>query len=114
MACELTAGDRELLDRLARRVVELHMEVPAVLAIETGRPLSLLASQVLLFLEPIVQTIFSVTAYRRLALLIERREALEALAEAIERRAEAARAEKSDTLPPGIGAGTRPPARRSP
>jgi len=107
MACELTSGDRDLIERLARRVVELHMEVPAVLAIETGRPLSLLASQTLLFFEPIVQSIFSVSAYRRIAQLIERREALEALTVAIEGRAEAARAERRaaptppGTLPPG-------------
>ena len=45
MVSELTGDDRDLLDRLAVRVVDLHMEVPAVLAIETGKPLSLLASQ---------------------------------------------------------------------
>jgi hypothetical protein len=89
---ELSAEDRELLDRLASRVVELRMEVPAILAIETGKPLSLLASQAMVFLEPLVLSVFNLTGYRRIALLMERREALEALVRSIETRAEAARA----------------------
>ena len=100
MVSELTGDDRDLLDRLAVRVVDLHMEVPAVLAIETGKPLSLLASQTMLFFEPVVQSLFSVTAYRRVALLLERREALEALVDAIERRGEAVRAGQRPAAPP--------------
>lgn len=100
MASELlTDDDRELLGRLAGRVVELHMEVPAILAIETGKPLSLLASQALLFFEPLVQALLPITAYRRVALLLERREALEHLTHLIEVRAEAARAARSTPSP---------------
>jgi len=87
----LAAADVEVLDRLARRVVELHLELPAILTLETGKPLSLLAGQTLVFFEPIVQSLFRWNDYRRFAQLIERREAVEALIQRIERRADEAR-----------------------
>jgi hypothetical protein len=87
----LAADDLEVLDRLARRVVELHLELPAILTLETGKPLSLLAGQTLVFFEPIVQSLFRWSDYRRFAQLIERREAVEALIQRIERRADEAR-----------------------
>ena len=34
----LTADERRLLERLADRVVELRLEVPAILTLETARP----------------------------------------------------------------------------
>jgi len=89
MAAEaLAPEDRALLERLARRVVELRLEVPALLTIETARPLSVLAGQAMLFFEPFVQAMFRFAEYRRVAALIERRDALEELARVIEHEAE--------------------------
>jgi hypothetical protein len=87
----LTAEELDLLDRLARRVVELRMDLPAILALETGKPLSLLAGQTLVFFEPMVQAVFSFPDYRTFSRLIERRDAIEALIQRIERRADEAR-----------------------
>jgi len=87
----LSAEDRALLGRVADRVVALHLEVPAVLALETGRPLSVLAGQTLHFFEPLVQAILPLPNYRRFARLIERREVVEQLVEMIETHADAAR-----------------------
>ena len=93
-------ADRELLERLARRIVELRLEVPALLTLETARPLSVLAGQSMLFLEPIVQALFRLNDYRRVAALVERREALEELARAIERATdERERARQSGRTP---------------
>jgi hypothetical protein len=83
--------DLELLDRVAARVVDLHLELPALLSLETGKPLSLLAGQTLVFFEPMVQSLFSFPDYRRFALLIERRDVVDALIERIERRADETR-----------------------
>lgn len=94
MASELPAEDLALLDRLAARVVELRMEVPAILTLESGKPLSVLAGQAMIFFEPFVQSMFSFPDYRRYAVLIERREAIEALIARIEEHAERARAER--------------------
>ncbi|HXJ68217.1 MAG TPA: hypothetical protein VNM39_04875 [Verrucomicrobiae bacterium] len=89
MAAEaLTDDDRALLERLARRVVELRLETPALLTLETARPLSVLAGQAMLFFEPFAQALFRLPDYRRIAALVERREAMEALAAMIERAAD--------------------------
>ncbi len=90
----LAADDLALLDRLAARVVDLRLEVPAILTLETGKPLALLASQAMIFFEPIAQALFPGDHYRRYAALAERRDAIEALVTRIEARAEAARAER--------------------
>ena len=81
----LAPEDQALLERLARRVVELRLETPALLTLETARPLSVLAGQAMLFFEPFAQALFRRPHYRRVAALVERREALEALAGMIER-----------------------------
>ena len=90
----ISPEDARLLERLAERVVELHLEVPAILALESARPLSLVAGQAMLFFEPLVLSVFRLSDYRRYAALIERREALEALVALIEDRAERKRAER--------------------
>jgi hypothetical protein len=97
MACEtpLTAEDRVLLGRVAARTVELHLEVPALLALESLRPLSLVTSQVMLFFEPFVQALLRMSDYRRFAVLVERREALETLGALIEEQAATARPPRS-------------------
>ena len=87
----LSAEDQALLDRLAGRVVELHMDVPAILALETARPLTVVASQALIFLEPLIQSLFRFSDYRRITALVERREVVESLIRRIEAAAEQAR-----------------------
>ena len=89
---QLSPEDLALLDRLAARVVELHMEVPAVLTLESSKPLSVIAGQAMIFFEPFVQSLFTFPDYRRYASLIERRDAIEALIVRIEEQSERARA----------------------
>ena len=86
----LTPEDLALLERVADRVVAMRLEVPAILTLESARPVSVLAGQAMVFFEPMVQALFRLTDYRRFAALVERREALEALTRMIEARAEAA------------------------
>ena len=88
----LAAEDLALLGRVAARVVELRLEVPAILTLESVRPLSFVASQAMIFFQPLVQALLRWTDYQRFAALAERREALEALTALIERRAEESRA----------------------
>ena len=104
----LAAEDLALLERLAQRVVTLRMEVPAILALEGGSPVSLLAGQTMIFFEPLVQALFRLPDYRRYALLVERREALRALAGMIERLADEREAAR------GREAAARRAARRGP
>ena len=85
---EIPAEDLALLDRVATRVVELRLEIPAILTLETGRPLSVIAGQTLHFFEPVVTALLPLRDYRRFATLIERREAIETLTRAIEEKAD--------------------------
>jgi hypothetical protein len=84
----LAAEDLALLERVAGRVVELRLEVPAILTLESVRPLSLVASQAMIFFQPLVQALLRLRDYQRFAALAERREALEVLTALIERHAE--------------------------
>ncbi len=88
----LAESDRQILETVARRVVELHMEVPAVLALESVRPLSLLGSQALYFFEPVLGSLLHWPHYRRFAELIEDRDVLEHLTRTIEGLAQQSRA----------------------
>jgi hypothetical protein len=85
-------ADLALLGRVADRVVALRLEVPAILALESARPLSLVAGQSMIFFEPLVQAMFRIADYRRFATLIERRDTMERLVGLIDERAVAARA----------------------
>jgi hypothetical protein len=87
-----TPEEEKLLDRLAEMTVANRMTVPAILLLESVKPLSFLGSQALLFFEPMVRAFFTVPDYDRVTALLERRDSLEALLVRIETRDEDARA----------------------
>jgi len=88
--------DEALLDRLAVLIVRHRMTVPAIFFLESVKPLSFLGSQALHFFEPMVRAFFNVQDYERFALLMERRENLEALLVRIEARDDEARAREAE------------------
>ena len=90
----LEPEDLTLIERVAERVVELRMEIPALLTLETAIPVSVIAGQAMIFFEPFIAALFRLPDYRRFARLIERREALAALARSIEVRADAVHRER--------------------
>lgn len=73
-----------------------RMTVPAILFLESVKPLSFVGSQALHFFEPMVRAVFTVPDYERFAALMERRENLEALLVAIERKDESTRREERE------------------
>jgi hypothetical protein len=91
----LAAADLALLERVAQRVVELRLEVPAILTLESVRPISFVASQAMVFFQPLVQALLRFSDYQRFAALAERRDALEVLITRIERCAEESRAARA-------------------
>jgi hypothetical protein len=60
------------------------MTVPAIVALEMGRPLNYVGSQAMAFFEPIVKSLFSVKEYSRLKEILERRESIDMLIHQIE------------------------------
>ncbi len=71
--------EKELLDKLAKKVVYWKMTVPAIMALESVKPLNYIGSQAMVFFEPIVQSIFNLKDYDTLRQMLERRETLEML-----------------------------------
>ena len=70
------------------------MTVPAILLLESVKPLTFIGSQALYFFEPMVRALFTIPEYERFAAMMERRENVEALlvrieaGDEVERRAE--------------------------
>ncbi|HVP15171.1 MAG TPA: hypothetical protein VMS88_06480 [Terriglobales bacterium] len=84
--------DRALLDRVAVRIADLHLEVPALLTLESVRPLSRVAGQAMIFFEPFLQVLLRPGDSRRFASLLQRPDGIDALASRIEDHANARRA----------------------
>ncbi len=82
---DLTDDQRMVLEKIAKKVVEWRMAVPAIMALETAKPLSFIGSQVLVFFEPIVQSIFSMKYYDTFRELMEDRQNVERLLQLIEK-----------------------------
>ncbi|MEW6410853.1 MAG: hypothetical protein AB1483_00105 [Candidatus Zixiibacteriota bacterium] len=80
-------GEEEdaVLDKLARKAVERGMSVPAILFLESIKPLNFIASQVMVFFEPIIQTVFNFKDYNSLRSALEKRESVEILLLKIEK-----------------------------
>ncbi|MHC4942100.1 MAG: hypothetical protein ACYTG7_03685 [Planctomycetota bacterium] len=79
--------DKELIERLAQKIVEKRLETAALFFLEMSRPLSFLAGQAMIFLGPIVQAVYPVKDYARIAALMEKRENVDLLIDAIEQEA---------------------------
>jgi hypothetical protein len=84
----LNPEEERILERLAEMTVRHRMTVPAILFLESVKPLSFVGSQALYFFEPMVRALFAVPEYERFASMMERRENVEALLVAIERKDE--------------------------
>jgi hypothetical protein len=93
---ELGPEDEALLRQLARRVSRYQMEVPAVLFLESVRPLNFVGSQALAFFEPMVQTLFNWSQYDRFTRLMAQRENVERLTRYIEEEADRRRAAETE------------------
>ncbi|TET16608.1 MAG: hypothetical protein E3J78_08615 [Candidatus Cloacimonadota bacterium] len=76
----------ELIERFAKEIVDRRLSVPAIIFLEMVKPLSFLGSQAMIFLEPIIQSVFSFKSYKEVYLLLEKRENVERLLQEIEKR----------------------------
>jgi hypothetical protein len=102
MTSKAEITDQEILDRLASWVVTKRMTAPAIIFLESHRPLSFVGSQAMImatpivhFFEPFLQSLmgpgFGIKAYERFATMMEDRETVERLLIAIERQNQAAK-----------------------
>ncbi len=84
-ADELTAEERELLDRLALAVVRRGMAAPATMLLDSVRPMNFIGSQALAFFEPLLAAVFDPARCEQCRQLIAKRDAIPALIKTIER-----------------------------
>jgi len=85
-ASELTDHQRELLSRMADRIVQLRMTTPAILFLESVRPLNYVGSQVMVFFAPLVRGFFGLPEWDEIGLVLERRESIGYFLDLIEER----------------------------
>jgi hypothetical protein len=75
----LETEENAILDKLANKVVDKGMAVPAILFLESVKPLNYIGSQMMVFFEPIVQTVFNFKDYNTLRSTLEKRHSIEIL-----------------------------------
>lgn len=74
----------ELIEKSAKAIASRRMASPAILAIESLRPLNFLGSQILYFLAPFAQVIFNPKEYEEFAAMIEKDEYIHLLLKRID------------------------------
>ncbi len=83
---ELSPDQIMLLRKLSSKVVQLRMTIPAVLFLESVRPLNYVGSQVMVFFAPLVHIVFTSPEWDQLQKVLEKRESLGYIIELIEEK----------------------------
>jgi hypothetical protein len=101
----LAEREAAIMEKIANKVVEWKMTVPAILFLESVKPLNYIGAQAMVFFEPFVQALFNIAEYDTFRGMMERRENVERLLLKIEEvdaaalaREKAARRERRATL----------------
>ena len=76
--------DQELLDRLSETLCRYGLRMPALVALEAGRPLAFLGGQLLWVAQPALSLFFPDQALRQVAQVLEEPTAVEALVARLE------------------------------
>lgn len=76
--------EKEFLDKIAKFVIEKNMDMPAIMFLESMRPISFISQQAMVFFEPFVQFIYQGNKYELLKNALEEREGIEYLVNKIE------------------------------
>lgn len=83
----MTDADLAMLDELADAIVRRHLGTPALFFLESMRPLGFVASQMMVFVRPMVALVWSDPGrYDQLARVLEERGSIEQLAQRLEAR----------------------------
>ncbi len=88
----------DLIERIARRIVNMRLEIPFIIVFESMKPLSFIGSSILVAFEPIIQPIFSFKDYRRFYEMLENRDNIEKLIQKIEELADERDSKKVQSL----------------
>ena len=80
----LSEEELAVLEKLAKFTIRKGMTVPAIMFLESVKPLNFIGSQTMVFFEPMIQAVFSIRDYNTLQTALEKRETLEILIRKIE------------------------------
>ena len=98
----LTPAEDALLDKIAGQIVKRGLVAPAILFLESIRPMNFVASQGMAFFGPFAGILFNPLEYDTLRELLERRESIEHIISRIEQHdADRTRAKKAQKESPG-------------
>lgn len=75
----------EVLTKIAQKIVDLRLTPVAIVMLESAKPLSFVGSQLMVFFQPIVTSLFPFQQYDEVAALLEERTNVEALIQKIEK-----------------------------
>jgi hypothetical protein len=75
----LSEEELAVMDKLAKFTTRKGMTVPAIMFLESVKPLNFIGSQTMVFFEPIVQALFTIRDYNTLRCALEKRETIEIL-----------------------------------
>jgi hypothetical protein len=92
---QLTPEDEQLLARIAAMIVRRGLGAPAIMLLDTVRPLNFVASQFLVFLGPFATVLLKPADYDRFVALLENRQGVDMLIKAI--------TDEADRNPSGLG-----------
>ena len=68
----LTEREAAIMEKIAAKVVEWKMTVPAILFLESVKPLNYIGAQAMVFFEPFVQALFNIAEYDTFREMMER------------------------------------------
>ncbi|MDO9577609.1 MAG: hypothetical protein Q7J16_06960 [Candidatus Cloacimonadales bacterium] len=74
----------ELIEKASRFIVKHRMAAPAIMTIESLRPLARIGSQVIYFLSPFIETLFNTKEHQEFAVLLEKEENVKLLIDRID------------------------------
>ena len=78
--------DIAVISKLADIVVRRNMSVPAIMFLESVRPLNFVGSQAMVFFKPVISRFFTSAEYDKLATILEKREVIDLLIIEIEQK----------------------------
>lgn len=74
----------ELMGKIAERIVRMRLTPVAIVMLESSKPVSFIGSQLMVFLQPIITSVFPFRQYDEIAALMEERSNIELLIRKIE------------------------------
>ncbi|MEO0288782.1 MAG: hypothetical protein ABIN00_04020 [candidate division WOR-3 bacterium] len=74
----------EILKKIATSIVKRGLTAPAIMFLESIKPINFISAQLMIFLEPIILTFFNISEYREASLIFEERDSVEKLIKYIE------------------------------